>query len=126
MLKCFFESPAIWRGFLLDGTGSAPEAYVVDADGRYAGTLTLHKLLELAAAGTSLDATVGDHATPEALILGPDDSIWTAMEQMQGFIGESIPVVDDERLVGVAFASTIVSAYIDVLGGVRQEEHAAV
>lgn len=102
------------------------EAYVVDPDGRYVGTLTLHRLMELSSGGTSLGEPAGDHARPETLILGPDESIWAALSEMKDFVGESIPVVEDERLVGVLFESTIVGAYVDVLDKIRQEEHAAV
>lgn len=102
------------------------EAYVVDAEGCYIGTLTLHRLMELASGGVSLDEPAHGYAAPESLALGPDDSIWTAMSEMEDFVGESIPVVDDKRLVGVLYQSTIVSAYLEVLANIRQEEHAAV
>jgi len=102
------------------------EAYVVDSDRQYVGTLSLHRLLELTSTGTLPDAAAGDHAVPEALILGPDESIWAAMSQTQDFVGESIPVVDDKRLVGVLYESTVVSEYLDLLGNIRKEEHAAV
>ena len=102
------------------------EAYVVDAEGAYLGTLTLHRLMELAADGIPRDEPAHRYAAPESLALGPEDSIWAAMSEMEDFVGESIPVVDDKRLVGVLYQSTIVSAYLEVLENVRQEEHAAV
>jgi CIC family chloride channel protein len=102
------------------------EAYIVDQDGRYIGTLTLHRLMEIATANVSLDEPAGQYAAPESVILDPGDSIWTAMSEMEDFVGESIPVVEDSRLIGVLFESTIVSAYLEVLETVRQDEHAAV
>jgi CIC family chloride channel protein len=102
------------------------EAYVVNPEGHYVGTLTLHRLMELASGGASLDEAARDHAAPESLELSPHDSIWSAMAAMEDFVGESIPVVDDGRLVGVVFQSTIVGAYLEVLDDIRKEEHAAV
>jgi len=102
------------------------EAYVVDDEAHYVGTLTLHRLLELTSGGVSLDELVVEHAMPEALILSPDESIWAAMSKIEDFIGESIPVVENNQLIGVLFESTIVSAYLNILDSNRHEEHAAV
>ena len=102
------------------------EAYVVAADGAYVGTLTLHRVMELFAAGAGLDQPAGELAEPESLALSPDTSIWAAMTEMQGFIGESIPVLEDGRLVGVLFESTVISAYQGVLEDIRKDENAAV
>ena len=101
------------------------EAYIVDASGDYVGTLTVQRLLGLFADGTPDDRPAGEYATPESLALSPDTSIWNAMKAMQGFVGESIPVVDDGRLVGAVSESAIVSAYLEFVQGVRREEHAA-
>ncbi len=101
------------------------EAYVVDADNCYIGTLTLHRLMEFSATGVSPDESAGNLAVPESLVLAPDDSIWSAMSGLQDFVGESIPVVDKQRLAGVIFESTLVSTYLDVLAEVRKDEHAA-
>jgi CBS domain-containing protein len=66
------------------------------------------------------------YAEPEPLMLSPDTSIWSAMSEMEDFVGESIPVLEDGRLVGVLFESTIVSAYLKILEVIRREENAAV
>ncbi|NND36024.1 MAG: chloride channel protein [Gammaproteobacteria bacterium] len=101
------------------------QAHVVDDAGRYVGTLTLHRLLELSSRGTSLDEPARDYATPERLMLNADDSLWAATSKLKDFPGESIPVVEGERLVGVLFEAKIVSAYLGVVDRVREEEHAA-
>jgi CIC family chloride channel protein len=102
------------------------EAYVVDRDGHYVGTLTLHRVMELTSGGISLEELAAEHARPEALVLSPDESIWAAMSKIEDFIGESIPVVENNQLIGVLFESTIVSTYLNILDSNRQEEHAAV
>jgi CIC family chloride channel protein len=102
------------------------EAYVIDPDRHYIGTLTLHRVMELTSGGISLGALAAEHARPEALVFSPDESIWTAMSKIEDFVGESIPVVENSQLIGVLFESTIVSAYLNILKSNRQEEHAAV
>ena len=101
------------------------EAQVVDDDGRYIGLLTLSRLTELAEDGLSLDEPAGRYADGDTLVLHADDSVWTAMSKMKNFVGESIPVIDNDRLAGVLYESTIVGAYLDVLDEIRKEEHAA-
>ncbi|MDJ0655451.1 MAG: chloride channel protein [Xanthomonadales bacterium] len=102
------------------------EAYIINNAGAYVGTLSLQRLMQLVASGTELDQAAGLYAEPESVTFTPDTSIWTAMSEMKNFVGESIPVLDDGRLVGALSESTIVSAYMDILEEVRKEEHAAV
>ena len=63
-------------------------------------------------------------------------SIRAAMERMGDFVGESIPVLEEEseegeeedgggRLVGVVFEAAIVRAYLDTMNDLRREENAA-
>ena len=100
------------------------EAHIVDSSGAYVGTLTMHRVIELIEAGAG--RPVGDYAEPDSLVLSPDMSIWAAMSEMEDFVGESIPVVEDGKLAGVLFESTIVGAYLEILENVRKDEHAAV
>lgn len=101
------------------------EAYVTDATGAYVGTLTLHRIMEIASTGASLDEPGGAYAAPETLVLSQDDTIWDAISRLDDFVGESIPVLEDGRLVGVLFESSIVSAYLDLMDSIRKEDHAA-
>lgn len=104
------------------------EAYVVDAEGHYLGTLTLGEILGLIEDGVSADHEVASLASFEHLVLHQNTSVWQAMERMGDFVGESIPViaaVDDSRLVGVVFEAAIVKAYLDIAYTIRREEHAS-
>ncbi len=47
------------------------------------------------------------------------------MSALEDFVGESIPVVDDSRLAGVLFESTLVGAYLRIQDAIRRDEHAA-
>ena len=113
------------KAILIDAQQS--EAYIVGGHKRYYGTISLQRLLALEQQGTDLSQSAESHATPEHLVLTAGTSIWTAMEQLGEFVGESIPVVRDQRsreLIGVVFEAALVKAYLDTLYSIRQEEHA--
>ena len=101
------------------------EVHIVDDAGAYLGTLSLHRLMELADAGAPPDDTAVTHAQVAKITLTPRSSIWEAMTLMQGFVGESIPVLDDGKLVGALSEGEIVSAYLDIVERIREEENAA-
>ena len=75
--------------------------------------------------GIAPDQLAGSHAAPQAVVLDVNASIWDAMLQLENFVGESIPVLEDGRLAGVLFESRIVGAYLGILEEIRREEHAA-
>jgi chloride channel protein, CIC family len=101
------------------------EAYVLDDAGCYTGTITLNRLMERAVSNPSLSDESGPYAEPEELILSPDDSIWDAMSSLENFVGESVPVVEDDRLLGTVAEAAIVKAYLQTLDEIRREENAA-
>ena len=74
----------------------------------------------------ALDRAAGEFAEPESLQLHPDTTVWDAMHAIRNFVGESIPVVVEGRLVGALSESAIIGAYLDIVQGVRRDEHAAV
>jgi CIC family chloride channel protein len=102
------------------------EAYIVDSANHYIGTISMNQLVALSMADRPMTPTAGEFAKPEPLILSPDNSIWEAMAKLENFVGESIPVVDNQVLVGVVFEASIVRAYLHTLDQIRHEEHAAV
>lgn len=102
------------------------EAYIVDAEGRYVGTLTVQRLLKLIAEGESLDRPAGDFAGAPDVELHPDTSVWNAMTAIRDVTGDSVPVLDEGKLVGALQRAKIVSAYLEIVQRVRSEEHAAV
>ena len=101
------------------------EVHVVGDADNYLGTLSLHRLMELADSGVSPSDRAVEHARPAAVTLTPQTSVWDAMRLMQGFVGESIPVLDDGKLVGALSEAEIVGAYLDIVAELRREEHAA-
>jgi len=101
------------------------EAYIVNSSSEYIGTLSLHRLMELITDRTDMSLPVASFAEPETLLLNPSTTIWSAMSDMEDFVGESIPVLADGKMVGVLFESTIVAAYLGILDDTRKDEHAA-
>ena len=104
------------------------EGYVIDAGGVYLGTVKLEELVACVDGDDSESGIpVARLARREALIFTASTSVWAAMEQMGDFVGESIPVLEDEdggRMLGVVFEATIVKAYLDTVNDIRREENA--
>ncbi len=94
------------------------EAIVVDSSHRFVGLLRLQDL-EVGSSRLVKDVLLSD-----SLVLFDDSSIWDAMNDMRGFVGEYIPVLSrrDRRLLGVVSESSIVSAYLQTVHQSRQEE----
>ncbi len=99
------------------------EAYIVDQEENYVGTIFSFQLDELQEGDHQLLAQ--DVAKPETLVCNGADSVWEAMEKVSGFVGESIPVVDGRKLVGVVYESAIIKAYLESIEENRREENAA-
>jgi CIC family chloride channel protein len=81
--------------------------------------------MELAESGTPPDDIAISHAQAPDVTLAPDTSVWGAMTLMQDFVGESIPVLDEGKLVGALSEGEIVGAYLEIVERIRQEENAA-
>ncbi len=112
------------------------EAYIVDDASRYIGVITLNQIVageqrressgDGGGGGGKTRARAREHARGDSLRLRAGMSVWDAMEAMQGFVGESIPVLDgDGRLLGVVYESTLVRAYLQTVRRLRAEENAA-
>jgi len=95
------------------------EAYVADEDGNYAGMITLNQLL------SAPRGNAGELARDDSLRFHAGMSVWDAMEAMESFVGESIPVLDARgRLLGVVHESALVAAYLRTVRELRAEENA--
>ncbi|MGQ7844697.1 chloride channel protein [Granulosicoccus sp. 3-233] len=97
------------------------EAVVVKASGQFVGLLRLQDL-----AGDA-KGTVSEKLQTDSLVLYNDSSLWDAMNGMQGFIGETIPVLsrDGQRFLGVLSEGDIISAYMQTVHRARREENDA-
>lgn len=105
--------------------------HVVDAGGTYLGTVKLAELLaaegEAEEGGSASESPVSRLAKREEPLLTPQTSIWSAMERMGDFVGEAIPVLEEEgggRMVGVVSEAAVVKAYRDTMDEIRREENA--
>ena len=105
--------------------------HVVDAGGTYLGTVKLAELLaaegEGEEGGSASASPVSRLAKREEPLFTPQTSIWSAMERMGDFVGEAIPVLEEEgggRMVGVVSEAAVVKAYRDTMDEIRREENA--
>ncbi|MGM0554560.1 MAG: chloride channel protein [Pseudomonadota bacterium] len=98
----------------------ATYCHLVDADGRYAGTLRLQRLLAIPA-----EAPARDYRGRDEIVMTADTTVWDAMNLLRDFVGEGVAVVDPgNRLLGTVFVSDLIGAYLDILDDMRQEEYA--
>lgn len=96
------------------------EAYCVDAEGRFQGTLLLPALVE-----AEPDRPAWDLRQADAIRVRGDTSIWDAMQLLSDFVGEGVAVVDaSDRLVGRVVEAELIRAYLDILAEMRREEYA--
>jgi len=96
------------------------EGYAVSADGAFRGYL---RIIDLDAGSP---APVAKILRPPQLVFHTDTSVREAMRLLEDFVGDAIPIVDQnsQRLVGVVTEAAIVRAYLDVVAKLRNEEHA--
>ncbi len=116
------------RSALIDANRN--EAYIVDDTAIYIGMLTLNQIVahgdDSADDDARASALVQNVSPHDALRFSGDMSVWDALEAMQEFVGESIPVLDqDGRLLGVVYESTLIKAYLQTAQKLRAEEHAS-
>ena len=101
----------------------APEAHIVDSAGRYLGVLHLRDL-ELNVAQSPADPAIS-HAVPDHLLLRGTTSVWDAMQALEDFHGESVPVVDNDGMyLGALYESAVIRAYLNTLDEIRKEANA--
>lgn len=101
------------------------EAYLVDPEQRYRGTVTLARLAAAAedGAGARPASEFVDASRP---VVRQDASVWDAMGELQHFAGEAIAVVEDDhsqRFLGVIYESALTRAYLSKTEELRREEH---
>lgn len=109
------------------GARNAGEAYVITQDNRFLGILQASQLLAIGDRPEALEDTVSAHVTSPQLVFSLQTTIWDAMEGMAGFVGETIPVLnddDDAQLAGIVTEAMIVHASVEISRRLRLEENA--
>ena len=91
----------------------ATEAYVCDDAGTLVGKIDIHSLNH----ATSLTAALD----PSPTVLAADANLNTAMTTASTFVGESIPVVDQGRLVGALSEGDIFNKVLQIQASLRQQ-----
>lgn len=98
------------------------EAVVIDAGERYLGILRLQDAIGQSAQSVSdVMRTVGP-------CFSEYTSLWQAMQSLDTFVGEAIPVVSSTngRLLGMITEGELISAYLKTVHRLREEENEAV
>ncbi|MDC0948379.1 chloride channel protein [Gammaproteobacteria bacterium] len=107
---------------VLDRLKQSPwsEVYVAAADGQHAGTFRPR--------GEALDrsAPIGNYLIRHSARFNESTTIWEAMRELQGFVGDAVPLVDSSsgKLLTVVTESSIIGAYLKIVHDLREEENA--
>jgi CIC family chloride channel protein len=91
----------------------ATEAYVCDSQSRLLGKINIHDLSGAATLAQAMDTNPTTLAT--------EDNLNTAMTTASTFVGESIPVVDNGRLVDALSEGDIFNKVLQIQAGLRQQ-----
>ncbi|MGY4876347.1 chloride channel protein [Vreelandella aquamarina] len=98
----------------------AADAYLVDHERHYLGTVHLHTLVN-----SPPDHPASRYCSKDDLTMYEDMLLWESMNALREFVGESVPVLDRQhRLVGAVVESDVIRAYLDILKDMRREEYA--
>jgi CIC family chloride channel protein len=96
------------------------EGYCVDSDNQFIGKYALVELLS-----APRQAKLAQHLVTDPVLLNHDASVLQAMEVASNFVGETMPVVQQEngRMVGVVSEADIFEAYLATHSHVHDLEH---
>ena len=89
------------------------EAYVCDASDRLIGKVDIHSLAKASSVEEALD--------PRPISLQADDRLTQAMTTASSFVGESIPVVRQGRLIGALSEGDIFNKVLQIQASLRQQ-----
>jgi CBS domain-containing protein len=82
---------------------------VVVKEGKMIGILTERDVLQVVARGLSPETTqVADVMTTKVVTIGPDHSVEDAVDLMAKHQIKKLPVIEDDKLIGIVTASDIV------------------
>jgi CIC family chloride channel protein len=91
----------------------ATEAYVCDQQDQLLGKIDIHSLSNATTLAQAMDTN--------PTTLAADDNLNTAMTTASTFVGESIPVVDNGRLVDALSEGDIFNKVLQIQAGLRQQ-----
>lgn len=96
------------------------EGYCIDADNKFIGKFALTELLSV-----PRQASLEQHLMTKPVMLSHDASVLQAMEIASNFVGETIPVVNEENghMIGVVSEANIFDAYLTTQSQVHNLEH---
>lgn len=103
----------------------ANEAFALDHAQRFSGSISLVDLIQLADQNGP-DAPIDNIVNRHCLSFSPTCSVWRAMNNIKGFVGEAVPIVDEqsELLIGIIHETDLIDAYMRTTRELRNEETA--
>ena len=101
---------------------SRSEAAVINTDKQYLGIISIQDVVRQPA-----EQTITQLTRQNWPLFTETTTIWQAMQALQGFVGETIPVVStkNQKLLGMISEAGLIEAYIETVHELRREENAA-
>ncbi len=78
------------------GRARCAEAHIIGDDDKWRGKICLYALVE-----QNGDAAAIDFIERDTLVLKAHDTALAAQEKMADFVGEAVPVIEDDKLIGI-------------------------
>ncbi|MEZ5450105.1 MAG: CBS domain-containing protein [Thiolinea sp.] len=103
------------------------EAVVLDDAGRYLGMVRLQDML--AESATTPAQAVSSVLRTDWPQFTASTSVWQAMRTLDRFVGETMPLLDEQdgcTVLGMVTEADLVAAYLEIVHDLRREENAAV
>ena len=102
------------------GREGRAEAVIVDGEHRYLGLIRLQDALS-----SEPDVPLGPLARDGGVVFHEHTTLWQAMEEMQDFVGEAVPLLaSDGRVLGVVPEGVVMGGYMETVHDLRREENA--
>ncbi len=97
------------------------EAIIVNAHGAYQGLVRLQDV-----ADDPPEITLAARARRDDLVFTETTTLWEAMQRIQDFVGEAVPVIDAQgHVMGVVPEGAVIEGYMEAVHDLRREENAA-
>ncbi len=96
------------------------EALLIDKEGRYLGHVRLQDVLKYDDSHTARMMRIDG-----GLSFDEDTTLWEAMQSLDDFVGDMVPIVDKDtgKLIGSASEASIINAYLSIVHKLRKEEN---
>lgn len=101
------------------------QAFVLGKDKQFIGCIKLVRLVRHIKHPNRKLIDIEDIVNPHCLRFSASTSVWEGMRDIKGFVGERVPIVDDDnKLIGIIYEADLIHVYLDTVKKLRDQETA--